>query len=68
MTKCNAIHITRKKHPLPLKAIAEASYLDVIKDLVWYKQTAKVVSKGNKTLGFVKNNIKTPSQDTKEKS
>ena len=77
-TKCNVIHITRKKHPIhhvyalkgiPLKAVNEASYLDVIvsKDLVWHKQTAKVVVNGNKTLDFVERNIKTPFQDTKKK-
>ena len=48
---------------VPLKAIDKASYLGVIvsKDLTWHKHTAKVVAKGNKTLGFVKRNIKTPS-------
>ena len=39
----------------------------VSEDLVGHKQTANVVVKGNKTLGFVKN-VKMPFRGTKEKA
>ncbi len=75
-TKCNIINITRKKKPIietytlkkePLENVNVASYLGVqiTGDLTWHNQVAKVVSKGNRALGFVRRNVKTPSKMTK---
>ena len=76
-SKCNILHVTRKKQPAnhvyslkgtPLEAVTDATYLGVVvsNNLSWHKHTAKVVAKGNKTLGFVRRNINTSSKGTKE--
>ena len=78
-TKCNIIHISRKKDPVlntyhikstDLEAVDTATYLgvDVAKNLTWHKQTSKVVAKGNRSLGFIKRNIRTTSRKIKELS
>ncbi len=75
-SKCNTIHITRKKKPTitiynlkdePLEAVKVASYLGVqiADDLTWHNHIAKVCAKGNRSLGFIRRNIKTSSQTTK---
>lgn len=74
-SKCHII--SRKKKPIhhkyhlkntELKAVDNATYLgvDISKDLSWHKQSSKVAAKGNRMLGFIKRNIRTPSQYTKE--
>ena len=37
-------------------------------DLGWHKHSSKVEAKGNRTLSFVKHDIKTASRKTKEKA
>jgi hypothetical protein len=75
-TKCNTINITRKKKPLTttynlkdeaLENVKVASYLGVqiSADLSWHNQVAKVAAKGNKSLGFIRRNIRTSSKPTK---
>ena len=75
-TKCNTMHVSRKKQPYdhvytlkntPLVSISDATYLGVTvsDNLSWHKQIAKVVAKGNKTLGFVRRNVRTASKETK---
>ena len=69
-TKCKIINITRKKKPLkeePLENVQVASYLGVqiVGNLTWHNHVAKVATKGNKMLGFVRRNIKTSSKSTK---
>ena len=75
-SKCNTINITRKTKPIvvaytlkeePLDNVKVATYLGVqlANNLTWHNHIAKVSAKGNKTLGFVKRNIKTSSQNTK---
>ena len=51
----------------PLESITDATYLGVTvsDNLSWHKQIAKVVAKGNKTLGFVRRNVRTASKKTK---
>ena len=76
-TKCNIIHMSRKKDPLlhtyhikgtNLEAVENATYLgiNVAKDLSWNRQVSRVAAKGNRMLGFVKRNVVTTSRSTKE--
>ena len=77
-TKCNIIHMSRKKDPLlhtyhikgtNLEAVENLStYLgiNVAKDLSWNRQVSRVAAKGNRMLGFVKRNVVTTSPSTKE--
>ena len=78
-SKCNIMHVSRKKLPLehtyylkgePLGVVDNASYLgtNISKDLSWHSQVTKVTSMANRTLVFVKNNIKTPKRSVKEKA
>ena len=70
------INLTRKRKPIvaeytlkeePLENVKVASYLGVqlADNLTWHNHIAKVAAKGNKTLGFVRRNIKTSSINTK---
>ena len=76
-SKCQILHVSRKKQPSThtynikgsvLENVRTATYLGVefSSDLSWHKQCNKVAAKGNKILGFVKRNIKTTSVSTKE--
>ena len=76
-SKCNVIHVSRKKKPLlhtyhikdtDLEAVDIATYLgvEVSKELTWHKQVSKVAAKGNRVLGFVRRNITITSQCIKE--
>ena len=78
-SKCETIHITRKKHPLvtpyilkaeELRSTKNSSYLGVsiAPDLSWNNQVAKVAAKGNRALGFIKRNIKSSSREIKTKA
>ena len=75
-SKCNTINITRKDDPIvtvytlknePLENVKVASYLGVqiSRDVSWHSHVAKITSKGNKSLGFVRRNIRTTSEATK---
>ena len=74
--KCNTIHVSRKRQPsthvytlkeTPLETVADATYLGVTlsDNLDWHKQTAKVVAKANRSLGFVRRNVRTATKETK---
>ena len=76
-SKCNIIHVSRKKEPIlqkyhikgtDLDEVDTATYLGIhaASDLTWHKQVNKVAAKGNRALGFTKRNIRTTSQATKE--
>jgi hypothetical protein len=78
-SKCNIIHISRKKSPLKytyhlkgevLEEVDTAVYLgiSITKDLTWHNQVSKAASKGNRALGFVRRNIRTASRATKERA
>ena len=78
-SKCSTIHITRKKIPLitpyilkqeVLETNKSATYLGVTisQDLSWNDQVEKVVAKGQRTLGFVRRNVKTSNRETKAKA
>ena len=75
-SKCNTINITRKEDPLvteytlidePLENVKIASYLgiQISRDLSWHSHVAKVSAKKNKSLGFIRRNIRTSSKATK---
>ena len=77
--KCENITITRKKKPLkmnyslrghPLKKVSSTKYLGVTLNchLDWKEHTDTMVKKANKTLGFLRRNLKSASQKTKEAS
>ena len=54
----------------PLENIKVASYLDVhiSRDVSWHSHVAKITAKGNKSLGFVRRNIRTTSEATKTRA
>ena len=75
--KCENITITRKKKPLetnyslrghPLKKVSSTKYLGVTINthLDWKEHIDKMTKKANKTLGFLRRNLKKASQNTKE--
>ena len=78
-SKCNIMHVSRKRSPLnhiyhlkgePLGVVEHAGYLGVSigKDLSWHNHISKVCAKANRTLGFIKRNIKTKKKSVKEKA
>ena len=78
-SKCSVIHISRKKVPLTfdyilkeqiLETSSTANYLGITiaKDLSWTEQISKVTSKANRSLGFLRRNIKTNSEVIKTKA
>ena len=78
-SKCSVIHISRKKAPLSFdyilkKQILEtsdsATYLGITitKDLSWTEQISKITSKANRSLGFLRRNIRTNSENVKTKA
>ena len=74
--KCQVLHVTRLKAPIPskyflhnieLESTPAAKYLGVTisDDLKWGKHIGNVTKKANQTLGFLKLNIKVHNQDLK---
>jgi hypothetical protein len=75
--KCEHITITRKRKPLvssytlrghPLKKVDQAKYLGVSisSDLDWKGHINKSVTKANRSLGFLKRNLKSAPQNIRE--
>ena len=71
------LHITRLKHPLNsqyslhgqvLEATDTANYLGVsiARDLNWNDHISSITAKANRTLGFVKGNVRTNNEKVKE--
>ena len=69
-SKCQVIHITRSRSPLPttytlhgetLEAVASARYLGVgiANDLSWKTHVSRITNNANKSLGFLRRNLKT---------
>ena len=78
-SKCETIHVTRKRNPIvtpyilkneELNVTTSACYLGVSisSDLGWNNHVTKTAAKGNRALGFVKRNVKTTSKLIKEKA
>ena len=75
-SKCSVIHISRKKAPLSFDYILKNQILEtsdsatyqgitITKDLSWTEQISKITSKANRTLGFLRRNIRTNSENFK---
>ena len=72
-SKCQVIHITRFKTPIPtqytlhnciLESVSSAKYLgvDISSDLSWDTHINRISKKANNTLGFLRRNIKIHSE------
>ena len=75
-TKCQVLHVTRFKTPIPskyflhsieLESVSAAKYLGITisDDLSWGTHIAKIIKKANQTLDFLKRNIKPHKQELK---
>ena len=75
-TKCQVLHVTRLKTPIPskyflhsieLESVSAAKYLGVTisDDLSWGTHIANITKKANQTLGFLKRNLKPHRQELK---
>lgn len=75
--KCQILHISRSRKPFQsqytlhgqvLETVEDAKYLGITisKDLNWNTHVSNITAKANRTLGFVKRNVKTKSEQVKE--
>ena len=75
--KCQALHVTRKRDPLKgnyhlhgqnLKTVEETKYLGVTisQDLSWDSHISHITNRGNKTLGFLRRNLRVGSINIKK--
>ena len=75
-SKCQVIHVTRRKHPIPsqyflhntlLESVTSAKYLgvDISNNLTWDAHINRSAKKANQTLGFLRRNIKVNSAPLK---
>ena len=75
--KCTTLPVTKKRNPAKseytlhghtLETVQEAKYLGITitKDLSWDKHISNVCAKANKTLGFLRRNLKISSKCIKE--
>lgn len=71
--KCLALHVSRKHYTLhghTFATVHEAKYLGVnlTDDLRWNSHVTKTVNKANRTLGFLRRNLKIGSKSIKERA
>lgn len=75
-SKCQVIHVTKRKHPIPtqyylhgvhLESVSSAKYLgvDISNNLTWDEHINRSTKKANQTLGFLRRNIKVRSEPIK---
>ena len=75
-SKCQVIHVTRRKTPLQtknhlhgcvLESVPSAKYLGVTisEDLKWSEHINNITKKANQTLGFLKRSIRVHNKDLK---
>ena len=75
-SKCQVIHVTKRKTPIPsqyylhevlLESVSSAKYLgvDISADLSWDAHVSRVSNKANQTLGFLRRNLKVKSESIK---
>ena len=76
-SKCQVLHITCSRQPLQsqytlhgqfLESVDSAKYLgvNITQDLNWNHHINEITGKANRTLGFVKRNVKTKNEAVKE--
>lgn len=79
LAKCNVLRVTRRHEPIIFNYILHGHFLEAIdttkylgvhlsKDLRWNVQVRNITNKANKTLGFLKRNLKHCSTATKERA
>jgi myo-inositol-hexaphosphate 3-phosphohydrolase len=77
--KCTVVTITNKKHPVKhnyllhnhtLESVSSAKYLEITlqSDLKWTQHTNNIVANTNKSLGFLKRNLKTSNTNIKSQA
>jgi len=75
-SKCQFIHVTRSKNPIPtqytlhnciLQSVSSTKYLgvDISSDISWDTYIDRISKKANNTLGFLRRNIKIHSESLK---
>jgi len=75
-SKCQVIHVTKRKHRFPthytlpgvqLESVSSAKYLgvDISNDLSWDNHINRSTRKANQTLGFLSRNLKVKSEPIK---
>ena len=75
-SKCQVLHITRNRKPIQFKynlhgqtltPVNDAKYLgvDISHDLRWNTHISRITTNANRTLGFIKRNIKTKHENIK---
>ena len=75
-SKCQVIHVTRRKHPIPskyklhgvlLESVTSAKYLgvDISNNLSWDTHIKRSTKKANQTLGFLRRNLQVKSEPLK---
>jgi hypothetical protein len=78
-SKCQVLHITRSRKPIQfpyklhgqtLSPVKDAKYLgvDISQDLSWNTHISRITTNANRTLGFLKRNIKTKHENIKSLS
>ena len=76
-SKCQVIHIARSRPPLPtkytlhgetLEEVASARYLgvDIANDLSWKTHISRIANTANKSLGFLRRNLRTQNSSIRE--
>ena len=76
-SKCQVIHITRSRSPLAtkytlhgetLEEVASARYLgvDIANDLSWKTHISRITNTANKSLGFLRRNLRTQNTSIRE--
>ena len=75
--KCQVIRITRSRSPIPtqyslhgqtLEVVASAGYLgvDIANDLSWKPHISRITNNANKSLGFLRRNLKAKNPELRE--
>ena len=75
-SKCQVLHISRARQPIHSQYTLHGEILESVcarylvvsisKDLSWNTHIRQITSKSNRTLGFVKRNVRTENQHVKE--
>ena len=77
--KCQVIHVTWSRSPLPtsytlhgqtLEVVSSAKYLgvDIASDLSWKPHITRITNTANKSLGFLRRNLKAKNPELRERA